>query len=315
MNHSWELEPDTRSALEGPDVSNLWDVEGSRRLERLLAGASLATRRDEPVVAWRDIPLELEGRTLTVRLYEPRGVTGPRGAVLFFHGGAFVFGDLESEHDRCVSWCRDSGAVVLSLDYRLAPEHPFPAGVLDCRAAAEWMLENALVLNIDPSRWCVAGASAGGALAAGLAQWARHSLPTPPIAQILLYPVLDDRAREGSARTYAEGLSWDGRRGEKMWEIYLGPTPANADAAPAREPDLRGLPPAYLLVCEHDPLRDEALDYARRLLEAGVGVEMHLLARAYHAVDVIAPESRLSHLALREQGDVVRYFVGQPSTD
>ncbi|MBU6495006.1 MAG: alpha/beta hydrolase [Acidobacteria bacterium] len=306
----WTLDPDTLSGLEGPDTSDLWNVDGSRRLDRLLAAASIATRKDDPLVRWRDITIEVDQRAISARLYEPSESSGPRGGVLFFHGGAFVFGTLESEHDRCVAWCRASGALVLSVDYRLAPEFPFPAAVDDCRAAARWMTEHAEELRLDLARWCVAGASAGGALAAGVAQWARGTLGTPPCAQILIYPVLDDRATDGSAATYFEGLSWDGRRGAKMWEIYLSDHLPNADAAPARAEDLRGLAPAYFMVCEHDPLRDEALDYARRLLDSGVEVELHLWPRAYHAVDVIAPDSRLARRAMREQGEVLRRVVG-----
>ncbi|NNN03123.1 MAG: alpha/beta hydrolase [Acidimicrobiaceae bacterium] len=310
MSGDWTLDPDTVAALEVPETSDFWDVPGSRRLERLAGDASLATRREDPAVRWRDLSFDVAGRSIPIRLYEPVEHPSPRGAVAYFHGGGFVFGNLDNEHDRLVTWCRDSGALVMSVDYRRAPENPYPAGVEDCRESVRWMLEHADELGIDPNRWCVGGASAGGALAAAVAQWARDHVSPPPVAQILLYPVLDDRATEGSTRTYFEGLGWDGRRVEKMWELYLQGTPADPGAAPAREEYLAGLAPAYVLVCEHDPLRDEALDYARRLSDSGVEVELHVLPRAYHAVDVIAPESVLARRAMREQGDVLRHYVG-----
>jgi len=240
---------------------------------------------------------------LGVRVYTPRDATGPLPAVVFSHGGAFVLGDTYSEEHRCLTYAAEARCVVVSVAWRHAPEHPYPAGVEDAYRALEWAAEEAGSLGIDPSRVAVAGASSGGAFAAALALMARDRGGPHVAFQLLVYPVCDDRMESPSMREFTASPLWTRGSSAQMWEHYLGAGhgPAPAYAAPARADDLTGLPPAYVMVAELDPLRDEAIAYAGRLLDAGVAVELHCYAGAFHGFDIVAPRSLLGRRALAEQ--------------
>lgn len=307
-------DPELASYLNGPFPNDLGNVVGTRLI--------LATRLAEEVsrrvaipdhLSWRDEVIANPGAApVTVRIYLDEASPSPQGALLFFHGGAFVFGGLDSEHDRCLQLAKGSGCVVVSVDYRLAPENPFPAAVEDAMCALRWLFECAAPLGIDPARIGVGGASAGGSLAALVAIQARDSGSPPVRAQLLIYPVTDDRANNGSMVQFEHSEPWDGERTRMMWSLYLGNGSAQVlrDASPAWARDVTGLPVTYILVAEEDPLRDQALDFARRLLNAGVSVDLRLFAGTYHGFDVVAPNSRLAQQALKEQHDFVRRELG-----
>ncbi|HUI02617.1 MAG TPA: alpha/beta hydrolase [Acidimicrobiales bacterium] len=267
-------------------------------------GATLPT--DERVEAGnRQIPGPGAVGEISVRVYEPRsrGASAVPG-VVFFHGGAFVLGDLYTEEQRCLRYAADAGCVVVSADYRLAPEHPYPAAVDDCYAALAWTAAHAAELGVDPGRLAVAGSSAGGALAAAVALMARD-VGGPPLAfQLLNYPVLDDRMTTPSMQAFDATPLWTNQSTADMWDHYLGPAPrpdVSPYAAPARAADVRGLPPSYVLTAELDPLRDEGIDYARRLMEAGVSTELHTVPGACHGFDIVAAGATLGRGALDEQ--------------
>jgi len=194
---------------------------------------------------------------------------------------------------------------VVSVDYRLAPEHPYPAAVDDCFAGLEWTWSHAPELDIDPGRIGVGGSSAGGALAASVALRARDSGGPPLVFQILNYPVIDDRMDTPSMRAFDATPMWTSGATADMWVHYLGDPSDRGDvspyAAPGRAADLSGLPPAYVLTAELDPLRDEGIDYARRLMEAGVPTELHTVVGACHGFDIIAAEGALGQRAIDEQ--------------
>src|SRR3954470_21255889 len=205
------------------------------------------------------------GHSIPVRIYTPKAASKPGGVLVNFHGGAFVSGDLDVSETTVTRYADRAQVTVVDVDYRLAPQHPFPAGLDDCYAALEWTAANANRLGVDPARIAVGGNSAGGGLAAAVALLARDR-GGPTIAfQLLLYPVLDDRLTTRSVREMTDTPMWTAGSAVHMWRHYLGDragTPGVSPyAAPARAADLegglRGLPPAYLLVCEHDPLRDE----------------------------------------------------------
>jgi acetyl esterase/lipase len=228
-----------------------------------------------------------------------------------FHGGAFVFGDLDSEHQRCVHLSANAGAIVVNVDYRLAPEHPFPAGVEDCFAALQWTAENAHSLGIDPKRIAVAGGSAGGALAAAVALMARDRGGPRVAYQMLLYPVIDDRMNTPSM-VQGQGLPvWDAGRTRKMWQLYLQTEQPRENvshyAAPGRCENLSELPPAYILTAEHDPMRDEGMLYAMRLLRAGVSTELYQMPGTVHGFDLLGP-SGVASRALDHQAAALRHF-------
>lgn len=202
---------------------------------------------------------------------------------------------------------------MVSPEYRLAPEHPFPAAFEDCLTVLNWLWEQADHraidgrVAIDGRRLCVGGSSAGGALAAALTLWSRDQGGPPLAFQFLVYPVTDDRLATDSIKKFWEGPGWNGAATEKMWSHYLG-SPATAPgpyAAPARAASLSGLPPAYLLVAGDDPLRDEGLEYGARLQAAGVRTEIHEYPAVPHGFDLFAPDLPISRRALSEQVSVL----------
>jgi acetyl esterase len=310
-------DPELATYLEEPFPNDLDDVVGTRLILATRRAEEMAQRPAIPEhLSWRDeVIAGPDATSLTLRIYEDENSSTPSGALLFFHGGAFVFGDLESEHDRCLALANGSGCVVVSVGYRLAPENPFPAALEDAKCALTWLFEHAAPLRIDSSRIGVGGASAGGALAALVVLHARESESTPVRAQLLIYPATDDRANDGSITQFERSEPWDGERTKKMWPLYLADDAAQASpfASPARAKDVSGLPVTYILVAEEDPLRDQELDFARRLLNAGVSVDLRLFAGTYHGFDVVAPTARLSQLALKDQHDFVRRELGGAS--
>jgi acetyl esterase/lipase len=221
--------------------------------------------------------------------------------VIYCHAGAFVLGNLDIDHRQCVELARRARCTVVSVDYRLAPEHPYPAALDDAVAALKWVSADADRLDMDTSRIAVAGSSAGAALAACLAQRAGDGLAF----QLLHQPVLDDRAT-GSKAEFGTTPSFDGPATELMWRHYLGSTPASADAVPARRSQLTGLPPALITCAEIDPLRDEALDYAVRLMRAGVATELHVFPGTCHGFDSLLPDWDVSEQLFTMQGRALR---------
>lgn len=227
------------------------------------------------------------GGQLPLRIYRPTGPgAGLRAALVFLHWGGFVLGDLDTEHSRCVRLARDIGLVVVSVDYRLAPEHPYPAALDDVDTAFRWVVSQADDLGVDPGRVAVGGTSAGAGLAAALTLRLRDVDGPRPAAVYLGYPVLDDSCSTPSAAAFTSTPNWSSPANELMWGYYLSDgTAPNAYAAPARAVDLSGLPPHYLWTAEFDPLRDEGLAYALRLIAAGVVVELHHVPGTVHGYD------------------------------
>lgn len=222
-----------------------------------------------------DLRLPLPGRNVAARLFIPAHQEAPHPAILYFHGGGWVLGTLDTHDAACRELAGYSGCAVLSVAYRLAPEHPFPAGLDDGFEALQWMAANAAALRLDPRRLAVAGDSAGANIAAAVAILARDHGDATLSYQALIYPVTDaDFDRESYIRNGAGNyfLSADAMRW--YWRQYLGNRLPREEplAAILHYPDLSGLPPATLLTAEFDPLRDEGEAYAKRLAEAGVFV-------------------------------------------
>lgn len=234
----------------------------------------------------REIPGRDGDPAVPIRIYRPDQCSAPAG-VYNVHGGGFVAGDLETEHASNVILARELGVVVVSVDYRLAPETPFPGGLEDAYAGLVWMVAHADELGIDPQRIAIQGTSAGGGLSAALALLARDR-GGPHIAfQFLSVPELDDRLATASMTDFTDTPLWSRPRAILSWECYLGPGRAGTDgvsiyAAPSRATDLAGLPPAYVSVMHFDPLRDEGVAYALAMLAAGVSVELHLFPGTFH---------------------------------
>ncbi|MCI3928908.1 alpha/beta hydrolase [Streptomyces sp. AN091965] len=229
--------------------------------------------------------MEIEDRTVPgdpavpVRVYRPRGA---RGAVVWMHGGGWVMGDVDTEHPWASRIAESSGEVVISVGYRLAPEHPYPAALDDTYAVLAWAVEHAAEWGVDPERIAVGGHSAGAGLAAAVALRARDRQGPPVRFQLLNQPGLDDRQDTWSARQFTDTPWMTRDKITAAWGHYLGGAPATPYAAPSRADDLSGLPPAYIATAELCPNRDEGIAYALRLLRAGVPVELHQWAGTFH---------------------------------
>ncbi|WP_405445036.1 alpha/beta hydrolase [Streptomyces erythrochromogenes] len=249
--------------------------------------AELAASRPAPDLAGLDI----EDRTVPgepavpVRLYRPHRARG--GAVVWLRGGGLIMGDLETEHPWAARIADSTDAVVISVDYRRAPEHRFPAALDDAYAALTWTAEHAAELGVDPERIAVGGHSAGAGLAAAVALRARDEQGPPVRFQLLNEAGLDDRQETWSARHFTDTPWLDRGKIAQAWRHYLGPQAATAYAAPARAADLSGLPPAYIATSEFDPNRDEGIAYALQLLQAGVPVELHQYPGTFHGSQAI----------------------------
>ena len=254
------------------------------------------------------VPTESGG--VKVRIY--RG--GPQGrapGVVYCHAGGFALGNLDTDHRQCVELSRRGRCTVVSVEYRLAPEHPFPAAVEDASAGLRWVTANAANLKVNPDRLAVAGSSAGAALAACLAQRAADGALPPVVFQLLHQPVLDDRATLSKAE-FRTSPAFDGEAAELMWRHYLG-ADGSADAVPARRNAFKGLAPALITCAEIDPFRDEAVDYARRLLHSGVSTELHVFARTCHGFDSLLPDWSVSERLFTLQGEALRRVMAGPS--
>lgn len=246
-----------------------------------------------------------------VRVYTPTTRVGSMPGLLYLHGGGFTIGNLDSEDAGCRQIAHEVGCVVVSVDYRLAPENPFPAGPEDCYAALTWMALNANSLRIDPSRIGVYGGSAGGGLCAAVALMARDRQTPPLIFQMPLYACLDDRHETPSSyQMAARDMIWDRTQSLRGWKAYLGENyqegNISAYAAPARAKDLSGLPPAYMMVGELDLLRDENIAYAMRLMQAGVPTELHVYAGAFHGFTGMVKNASVSIRATNEVTEALK---------
>ncbi len=238
----------------------------------------------EPLPKVEDLRLNGPDGAIPIRIYWPERLE-PSPALVYFHGGGWVVCDLDTHDVICRAIARRSGAVVVSVDYRLAPEHKFPAAVIDCYAATRWVSENAERLGIDPLRISVGGDSAGGNLAAVVSLQSRNEAGPHIAQQILVYPVTDlSSFGTPSYEEFAEGYGLTASEMEWFRAHYLA-RPGDArcvHASPLLAPDLRGLPPALVITAECDPLRDEGEAYARRLAEAGVRVRQTRYAGMIH---------------------------------
>ena len=242
---------------------------------------------------------ETRAGSVPVRIYW--GGTAPAPAVLYCHAGGFALGNLDTDHWQCLELARRAQCSVVSVDYRLAPEHPWPAALDDAKEALNWLKDKALQLGVDRGRVAVAGSSAGGALAACLAHGAADGKLPPLVFQLLHQPVLDDRPTASRAEFRATP-AFDGEAADLMWHHYLAGQAPSPAAAPARREYLAGLPPALITCAEIDPFRDEAVEYAHRLRRAGVPTELHVFSGACHGFDSLLPEWTSSQRLFALQG-------------
>jgi acetyl esterase/lipase len=240
-----------------------------------------------------------------VRLYRPEGRTAPGPGLLWIHGGGLIMGTAAQDDVLCKRYASRLGVTVVSVEYRLAPENPYPAPLEDCYIALKWL---AALPAVDAGRVAIAGGSAGGGLAASLAFLARDRDEVDIVAQMLAYPMLDDRSCATSQQDNPGFRMWDRRSNNFGWDAYL----AGADrdiAVPARRTDLAGLPPAWIGVGSLDLFHDEGLAYADRLREAGVRCETLVIPGAFHGFDAVAPKTRVAREFFDSQCEVLRSIL------
>jgi acetyl esterase/lipase len=308
-------DPDFEAIL--PHLPTVLDLSSVEQVRAVRAGGlaffTPPPPRDDIVAQDRRVPGPAGAPEVPVRIYRPKAAArAPRGGVFEIHGGGFMTGSIELMDPWCQRVAAELDAVVVSVEYRLAPEHPFPAGLEDCYAALCWTARHARELGLDPARLALAGQSAGGGLAAGAALLARDRGFPALCFQLLEIPELDDRLDTPSMQAFHDTPLWNRPNAVWSWRHYLGPDHVGEPspyAAPARAKELAGLPPAYVSVMEFDPLRDEGILYALRLLQAGVSVELHSFPGTFHG-SALLPGAAVSKRGSREVLDALARALG-----
>lgn len=296
----------------GIPVSKLTPAEARRRLRReslVHAGPTI------PVGSVRDLVLDLPGQPLRGRHYVPAKATEPPPLLVFFHGGGFVLGDLDTHDPACRIFCRDGGLQVLAVEYRLAPEAPFPAAVDDALAAFKWAVTHAQSLGADPTRIAVGGDSAGGNLAAAVSQLAVAEGGAVPALQLLIYPAIDRTEERASLELFSEGFFLS--RAEVDWynSQYAGRCdPKDPRLCPLRAENLSGLPPALVITAGFDPLRDEGEAYAEALRKAGVPTVLRRFESLIHGLINMVGVTRVCRDATIEIATLTRELLLSSAT-
>ncbi len=305
MSFRSNLDPELAPALAffeqlGLPELTLASIPARRQQFRDMIALMHATIPPNPNVAQEDrrVPGPAGAPDVLVRIYRPMATaaaSAPRPAIYWIHGGGMIVGDIGMDDTTCAALVEKLGCVVVSVEYRLAPEHPHPAPVEDCYAGLAWTAEHAQALGIDRARLAIAGASAGGGLAAATALLARDRGGPRLAYQCLIYPMLDDRNITASSREFSAIPSWSRESNLVGWTAllgeHMGKPGVSPFAAPSRATDLSGLPPALVQVGELEVFRDEDIEYATRLMQAGVATELHVYPGAFHGWDMSAPTS------------------------
>ena len=239
----------------------------------------------------------------SVRIYHPPGAASGAG-LLWIHGGGMITGAAFIDDRQCAMYAKDLNLVVVSVDYRLAPKHPFPAALDDCFEAWQWFLDNAKNLGVDAKRIVISGQSAGGGLSACLVQRIYDQGGIQPTAVALLCPMLDDKPAAQRELDKLKHRVWNNKNNRAGWTAYLGQAPAAADVPPyavaSRRNDLRGLPPTWIGVSDIDLLFDEGKRYHERLQACGVTSQLYVIPQAPHGFEAMLPKTRLAAELFRE---------------
>lgn len=294
------IDPDSRAPLDDlmkvlpggfnaiPDI-----VQRRAAIDAMLAAIEVP---DNPNVSKKDLTVPgPDGEPdITARVYQPLNATASRPGIYFIHGGGMILGSVAGEDPVASLLCDQLGAVVVSVEYRLAPEDPHPGPVEDCYAGLTWMAKNSSELGFDPDRLALYGASAGGGLVIATALLARDRGGPAVRFMMPIYPMIDDRNETASSHEITDIGIWDRAGNIEAWSWYLGGKQADQYAAPTRADDLTGLPAAFIDVGTVDLFRDEDIAFAQRLMQAGVPTELHINPGSYHGSETFAPDAALT---------------------
>ena len=320
MNFVEQLDPELRVILEKMPTDrplDLSEIPVARGKMKKMVTAMLAdlpavegvTSTDKAATGSHD------GFAVPIRVYRPNHEPSKLPALLWIHGGGYVMGDIEQDDRLMRQLVTRIGCVAVSVDYRLAPEHPFPTPVEDCYAGLKWLFSNADELGID--RIAIGGASGGGGLAAGLALLARDRGEVQVAFQLLIYPMIDDRNVTPASHAITDPRVWNRESNRLGWKAYLGRDGGGAEISPyaaaARATDLTNLPPAYIPVGALDLFVDENIEYAQRLMQAGVPTELHVYPGAFHGFDLFAPSAKVSKQFKADRDDALKRALHRAS--
>lgn len=276
-----------------PGGFNLDNIPATRQM--IAPKAAQAPQIPGVVTSDHYAPGPVDAPAVMVRIHQPESRPATLPALLWMHGGGYVLGSVESEDPMVKNFCLSWNCVIASVEYRLAPEHPFPAPVEDCYTALKWLAASADQFGINRARIAIGGASSGGGLAAGLGLLARDRAEVDVCYQLLIYPMIDDSNVVQAGPGVPDTPVWSRASNLSAWRAYLGQEPGTPGVSPyaaaARAEDVSGLPPTYIGVGTADLFRDEDIIYAHRLMAAGVPTELHVYADGFHGFNFMAAGS------------------------
>lgn len=297
--------PELRQPMQRAQVNApRWLIRAAVRMMRVPKNASVHVRT-------------VKAGSVRLRVYEPaHTVPGPRAGLLWIHGGGLLFGDAKQDESLCLSTAERLGMVVVSANYRVAPEHPFPAAHNDVHTAWRWFHNHAHQLQVDPSRIAVGGESAGGGLAAGLAQRIHSDGGVQPIAQWLFAPMMDDRTAADRSLDDVQHFVWDNRKNHEGWSGYLGAEPGPLEtpayAVPGRRTELAGLPPAFITWADIELFANEDRAYATALQDSGVPVVTDIVEGGVHGFENWGKETPVAQALISRAQEWLRHSVSSP---
>ncbi len=300
------INPELRPVLDmlPHDMLDLTDIPAARIKLAALFGAISAPPVEGVTSEDRHVPGHAGDPDVMVRIYQPVDRPATLPGLFWIHGGGYVLGDIEGDDALLQKWTKSLNCVIVAVDYRLAPEHTFPAPMEDCYAGLKWFSQNAASLGVNPKRVAIGGASAGGGLTAGLALLVRDRGEIDVCFQLPIYPMIDDRNITPASHAVTEPRVWHRKANLVGWQAYLGREPGGEDVSPyaaaTRATDLAGLPPAFIPVGQLDLFLDEDIEYAQRLMQAGVPTELNVYAGAFHGFDIFNPAAEVSQRFLRD---------------